>query len=454
MVRRTTTLAITARLARFAAELTFDDLPPEAVAIAKLLTLDALGCALAATTLGEGCAEVVAVMEHWGGPPESTIIGRDTKVSAANAAFANGALVHALNYDAIGPAVGHTGVVCFAAPFAMAQARAPISGKTYLCAVVAAAEITARTTLAKGSPSLSHRLLAGQFFSYVGAAAGAGRVAGLDAAAMHSAFGLAVMQAAGMRQVIIGGDVQAKAIYGAFPNQAGVAAVLLAEAGLRADFEALEGESGLYGVAAGGHFDAEAIGAELGKRFAFTATEFKQWPASLHVAPFIAAAIALAERHDLAAGDIAAVEIAGPPHIRDWFEPLAPRRHPANAVAAADSAIFVTAKALLHRRVGLADFSPAGLTDAAYDALADRITYRLDASVRGGVVELRLNDGRQFAQSVERTTSHDSIVAKFRDCCSNAPALTGDHVEAMVQFADRLEEADDVSGLLSAAGRS
>ena len=87
---------MTRRLAAFAATLEFDDLPPPVVTHVKHILLDALGCALAATTLGAGCREVVEVMAGLGGKPESTVFG-STKMPAPHAAFANGALVHALN---------------------------------------------------------------------------------------------------------------------------------------------------------------------------------------------------------------------------------------------------------------------------------------------------------------------------------------------------------------------
>ena len=91
--------APTIALSEFAAGLKFSDLPADVVANVKLMILDALGCAIAATTLGDGCREAMAVMRSLGGAQESTIIGTGDKVSAPNAAFANGALVHALNYD-------------------------------------------------------------------------------------------------------------------------------------------------------------------------------------------------------------------------------------------------------------------------------------------------------------------------------------------------------------------
>src|SRR5258706_10888127 len=193
------------------------------------MILDSLGCAIAATALGDGCRETMAVMSALGGKPESTIIGLATKVSAPNAAFANGALVHALNYDPIGSEIGHLGVVCLAAPLAMAEAVGSISGRELVVASAVACEVSARMTaaIARTGRRPSEKFLAGQLLSYFGAAAGAGRVLGLDAVQMRSALGLALMQMSGSRQVVLSGDPPAKAIYGAFPNQAGVLAALL-----------------------------------------------------------------------------------------------------------------------------------------------------------------------------------------------------------------------------------
>ena len=114
------TASPTIALTEFAASLRFDALPADVVANVKRMILDSLGCAIAATALGDGCRETIAVMSGLGGKPESTIVGLAVKVAAPNAAFANGALVHALNYDPIGSEIGHVGVVCLAAPLAMA----------------------------------------------------------------------------------------------------------------------------------------------------------------------------------------------------------------------------------------------------------------------------------------------------------------------------------------------
>lgn len=451
-----TEASLTRAVATFAAHLSYDDLPAEVVRLAKRLTLDTLGCALAAPTLGEGCRQAIDLMARLGGPPRSTILGTGIKVGAANAAFANGALANALNYAAAGTDVGHTGVACLAAPLALAQARGPVDGRRFLTAVVISAELTTRMTLASAAARHlggERLLLSGQYFGYIPAAAAAGAVLALDAATMHSALGLALMHVSGSRQVIVGGDPPAKAIFGAFPNQAAVVSALLAEAGLDARIDAIDGPAGFYALV-GGAFDREALLGGLGRRFRCLEITFKPWPVSGVVTPFIQAALELASAHDLRPSDVVAVELIGSPHLRQWCEPLDERRRPRNAASAANSTIYPTAKALAHRAVTLADFTAEGLRDPVALALADRTTFLADARSRGGAVAATTTDGRRLTASVEqrlgdpeRPLSDAQVHAKFRDCCSFAPNLSVSDVDALIAFVESLEDVDDVSPL-------
>lgn len=447
-------MSATLQLAEFAAGLHFGDLPPEVVTLAKQLTLDSLGTAYAASAFGAGCAQVVSVAEALGGPAESTIIGSGTKVAASNAAFANGALVHALNYDAYGAETGHTGVACLASVLALAEARACVSGARFLVAVVIAAEITARLTAAGREITRPPHQLSGQYDSYFGAAAGAGSIAGLGSSAMESAFGLALMQVAGSRQIVIGGDIPAKAIYGAFPAQSAVMAVLLAEAGLRADVDAIGGVAGFYAGSAGGTFEFDRLVRDLGQVYACTKVGFKPWPVSAHVMPFVEAALAVRAQIASRADDISAVTVLVHPSIRDWVEPLVERRRPANPASAANSVIFATAKALVHGKLTLGDFTELGMRDDATDALAQRTTYRLDPAVDGGVVTVTLTDGRRLEVAVgcplgdaTRPMTQAQLEAKFRDCCSYA-SLAPAKIEALIEAVNTLDDAAGISALI------
>lgn len=115
---RTPASGTTRVLARFAADIGYEDLPSEAVATLKQLFLDTVATSLAGTTLGAGCEEVAKVVRAATGSPESTLIGFGLKAPALTAAFANGATAHALNYDALGGDGGHLGVTSLPAPLA------------------------------------------------------------------------------------------------------------------------------------------------------------------------------------------------------------------------------------------------------------------------------------------------------------------------------------------------
>ena len=451
----------TRALAEFAASLSYDDLPAEVMDVTKRMILDSLGTALAATTLGDGCKESMSVMRELGGKPESTILGIGEKVSAPNAAFANGALVHALNYDPIGTHVGHLGVVCLAAPLAMAEAVGRVTGREFLTASVVACEITARVTAAvsrTGRP-LSDKHLPGQILSYFGAAAGAARILGLDAEKIRSAFGLALMQAAGSRQVVTSGDPPAKAIYGAFPNQAGVLAALLSRQGLGADCDVLGKPAGLLEMVYGGACDRDALLGGLGTEFLLRDVSFKRWPTSGHVHPFIEAALEIG-RNGLQPADIVAVETVAHGSVRDWCEPIEKRRRPENAAAAANSIPFCVAKALVRGEVRLADVTPQGLQDEQAIAVAQLTNYSLDDNIEGGIVRVETRDGRKLEAHGAipkgyrlRPVPLDQLATKFRDCCGHlAVPLASGQVDVLVSTINELERLEDISLITRLAG--
>ena len=451
------TVSPTTALAEFAASLTFDALPNDVVANVKRMILDSLGCAIAATALGDGCREVMAVMSGLGGKPESTIVGLAIKVSAPNAAFANGALVHALNYDPIGSEIGHAGVVCLAAPLAMAEATGGVSGREFLVASAVACEVSARMTaaIARTGRRPSEKFLSGQLMSYFGAAAGAGRVLGLDAKKMASTLGLALMQMSGSRQIVLSGDPPAKAIYGAFPNQAGVLAALLSQQGLGAACDIVGEPAGLYPMIYGGACDPTALTEGLGSQFLLNEVEFKPWPASNQVHAFIEAGNIIF-RAGLDRSLIAEVEILAHTNLRPWCEPLNKRRRPDNAAAAANSIPFCVAKALIHGEVKLEDFTAVGLRDEAAIAIAERTSCRLEDTINGATINVRMRDGRRHQAHVEMPLGHrarpiscERLVEKFRDCCSHALVRLPVHnVERLVALIDDIELLDDVGEIL------
>ncbi len=85
-------------LASYIANTKYDDIPEEVREVTKKSILDTLGVILAASTMGEGCKQVVALVKEAGGKKESTILGFGGKVPSFMATFANGAMGHAMDY--------------------------------------------------------------------------------------------------------------------------------------------------------------------------------------------------------------------------------------------------------------------------------------------------------------------------------------------------------------------
>ena len=87
------------RLAEFTPSLRYEEIPAEVVEAAKLHLLDTLGCGLAAHGLGMGTAGRSTDGASSAASGEATVIGSERALPAANAAFANAMLCHALDFD-------------------------------------------------------------------------------------------------------------------------------------------------------------------------------------------------------------------------------------------------------------------------------------------------------------------------------------------------------------------
>lgn len=203
-----------------------------------------------------------------------------------------------------------------------------------------------------------------------------------------------------------------------------------------------------------GTFDAASLTEHLGHDYAVAGVQFKPWPTSAHVTPFIEAALDLRAKHGAREPDIESVELVGDPQIRDWFEPSIERRRPSNAASAANSTMCAVAHAFVQGAVPLSAFSEEGLRDENVLQLADRITYQRVGGYAGGGVTVRLRDGRVLETRVEkplgdpsRPMSRERLEAKFRDCCSHAPFLPAGAADSLIALIERMETLEDVSSL-------
>src|SRR5687768_9951473 len=173
-------------------------LPEEVAEKTKHHLLDTLGAIVSGSQMlpGQMAAKYARSV---GGTPESTVIGTDLVISAANAAMANGMSAHADETDdSHAPSLTHPGCAIVPASLAMAE-RQGREGEALLRAIALGYDIGTRTTLALGHLAMdrlghaSHTI--GPMF---GSAAAAGALVGVTAQQARFMLSYTAQQAAGI----------------------------------------------------------------------------------------------------------------------------------------------------------------------------------------------------------------------------------------------------------------
>lgn len=362
-------------------------------AVARDLTQDWLGCALAglATPVGR---MFLAQAAHAGSGP-CTALGHGS-LPAESAALHNGALSHIVEMDDVERAsVLHPGTVVIPAALAAAQ-QAGTSADAFLDAVVAGFEVMVRVGRAVGGRHYFHfhnTATCGPF----GAATAAGLLLGLDAQGLGWALGNAGTLAAGLWQFNLDGALS-KPLHAGRASANGVLAAYMAGHGLSGAVRILEGERGFFAALAP-HGDPDQVVAGLGSApLAVHGISLKPHASCRHTHAPIDVALALR-------GQVGAAAITGV-RVRTYRTALevCDRPAPETPAQAKFSLQFCVASALARGHAGLSAFEGPGLEDPAVRALATRVVLEDDPARSAAYpaqwsaqVEVHTADGRQLS---------------------------------------------------------
>ena len=169
----------------------FASLPPAVVTVARQVVLDTFAVALAGRNETQGVGRITAAyVRDMGAAPQASVIAYGFKSSMQEAAYVNGTLAHALEYDAAWHPPNHPASPTIPAIFAIAEYHG-LSGAKVVEAIVTSFEVQSRVRLAAtGMPAGEgfHKLGVTGLFGAVTAAA---RLLDLDRQQMLMAFGLA-----------------------------------------------------------------------------------------------------------------------------------------------------------------------------------------------------------------------------------------------------------------------
>src|SRR5271166_767392 len=136
----------TATLAGYVAGLKFEDIPPEVLDRAKILTLDFLGSAIRARRDAESTPSLLKTLQALAldGEGDATVFGDGRSWTPAVAALLNGALGHSLDFDDThADSSLHPSAPVVPAAFAVGEMLGA-SGRDALTAIVAGYEVCCR----------------------------------------------------------------------------------------------------------------------------------------------------------------------------------------------------------------------------------------------------------------------------------------------------------------------
>ena len=455
--------SLSKQLARWAHSVTFEDLPDDVLQATKLRVMDVIGLALAGaeTEFGRSTREAALGLSP---PGPCAILGFGDQVSVTAAAFANGALSQALEFDDThNESIVHMSSPAVSAALALSE-TIKISGRDLITAIALGNEISCRVGSVSSGELHKRGFHPTGLFATFGAAYLAGKLLGLDAATMARAAGVAGSFAAGLLECWVDGT-QTKFLHPGWSAQSGITAAFLARAGVTGPAQVFEGRWGLFASHVQNpeaHRDFSRIDAGLGNHWESRNSSFKPFPAAHVIHPYIDAALQLRVRHHIASENIERVECPVTSFIVGIVcEPTSEKFAPASDSHGRVSLQYSIAEALHLGGLGKNAYSSESLRNPEILALARKVEYRVDPNYPGpgrfkGAVRITLRDGRTVEHveehnrgSAENPMTYAELRAKFDENVSGF--LSPDRRSALSDEIGRLEQLSDASLLLELA---
>jgi 2-methylcitrate dehydratase PrpD len=447
-------------LAEFACGLSLADLAGPVIDAVKMNVFDTLACAAAGSS-APAVAEARALAAEWGGAPQASIIAFGDKVPAHHAAWVNGTMAHARDYDDThDAAVLHAGVSVVPAALAAAELSGGASGAVFIAGVAAGLETICRLGIATRIGIIESGYMYTSLFGYFAATVAAGRVLGLNPAQMVNALGIAYSQVAGNHQVTRDSALT-KRMQPGFAAKAALVSVQLAQREVRGVQQTFDGLDGFLRVYLRGRCDGEVLRDRLGEHYEFAQLSYKPYPCCRFNHGAIDAALALRALHAFAPSRIKRIHVGV---NRQAYEavctPVEVRKAPKTNVDAQFSIPYTVAAAILDGCVKLEHFTEVALRRPDILALARKVEPMVDddierdwgRQVSPAALRVELDDGTTHTLRIDIPLGHPSrpmtaadFEAKARDCVRNAVLPLQDDAHRQLRaLVDGLDKLDDV----------
>lgn len=484
LVSHEATKTITQKMADFAVNTSFDDLPTEVVEYTKLLILDSLICGIGAAQ-ADRTKMSHKFAERLGGPEESTVFGMAKRVPSGLAASINSEIMNYLDADDTFFNTAHFVVLNLAAGLAEAE-RVAGTGADLVRAVAVGFDLSARVNMAGEQLTFENgnfkwSSLMGSGYASIGAAASGGIVSGLSEEQMANAFALVAGTAPGARNANMSVRTEF-ASYKYAPyfhlGQAAMTALLMAELGYVGEADLFDLQPGFIEGQGFLKSDVSKIYETLGKQWWILDSAVKYTPACRYTSAPSSALQKLMAEKGLVADDIESIEVRLNPaayHMSLFNDPEKNISYNHRSAFKAQFNIpYVLSQTALGRTPGPEWYTEESMTDPKIWEFADRITTAPDPSLNEewdeqinqstegrprrtrGSLTIRTKEQELVVESdyapgdpwsEETRPTWNSIDKKFRNFCGGI--LSNEQIDAITDVVRNLDTVQDVRATLS-----
>ena len=449
----TTNGSVMARLTQYISKARTEELPPQVLKKAKHHILDTLAAMVSGAKLKPG-RFAIAYAEKQGGPPEAHVVASRLKISAVNAALANGMLGHSDETDdSATPVSMHPGCVMVSSALAMAE-RENASGADFIRAVVLGYDVGCRTIIALGGRQAlrDRNHLPFSIGGTMGATATAGCLAGLRLEQLPHLFSYGAQQASGVMTYPRDTEHIEKAfIFGGMSARNGVTAALMVQSGFTGVDDVFSGD-GNFLIAYSDNPQPEELVAELGSRYEVMLTNIKKYCVGFPIQSPLEALMLLIKEHNIRAQDVekvvARIDEIGSHTVNDREMPDINLQY-LFAVALLDGDVSFEAAHDVER-----------MSDPEIQAMKKKITLVADPEMtrclpkRHAIVELTTTNGQTLSQEVEtfrgsadNPPTTEEVEEKAADLLE--PVLGGLRARQLMETVRQLESLSSVRELMT-----
>ena len=435
----------------------YRSLPREAVELSKHIALDGLALMHAGSTepLGVGRLSTAYVREM-GGAPQASVIAGGFKTSMQNAAYVNGTMAHALDFDNTSYPPNHPTSPTLPVMLAIAE-NYRLPGAKIIEAIVTAFEVQARLRWAATGLKTGSGFHKPGTVGMFGAVTAAIKLLGLNRDQALMAFGLTGSRACSLS---INTGTMTKSSHSGHGARMGIECAVLAKMGWTASADVF-GPKGFFDTFMPGDAKPERLteGFAAPLWMLDPGVGFKPYPCNGFTQRPIDGALELREEYKIQPAQIDRVQVIFP-----RFE-YVNRPQPRSGLDGKFSIQYTTLLALLDGDVTVDSFTNERLSAPDVAALLPKVQLQFDDSIpfdklkMHAVVNIWLKDGRQLTKRVEKIPgwpgsagkplTREQRHRKFFSCTRRVLDEKG--ARRMLELVESLETLPDVTEIMDIA---